>query len=127
MKKLKLMPLWLSLGFTYILVIFYLCLRQVAPSEPLFPHFDKVAHSIAYLILGFWFALIYKKEKRFKIFILCTVQGIMIEYLQKLVGYRAFDLLDMVANAFGAYMGSYFLIQLCPDLLIRFEEFFSRD
>ncbi len=127
MKKLRFTPLWLSIGFIYILYIFYACLKVTAPSQPLFPHFDKVAHFLAYLALSFWFALIYTKDKRFKIMVLCAVQGILIEYLQGLLGHRSFEFLDMIANTVGAYLGSYFLIQLCPNLLIKFEQFWIRD
>jgi len=127
MKKLRFTPLWLSIGFVYILLIFYGCLRQTAPSEPIIPHLDKVIHSSAYLILGFWFSLIYKKDKQLKIFLLCTAQGIMIEYLQGLVGYRSFEYADMIANASGAIIGCFILARIYPNVLLKIEEFFIKE
>src|SRR5882672_9642803 len=60
---------------------------------------DKVAHFIAYGSMTFWFALLFPGWLRL------VAMGVAIEYLQRMTGYRTFDVADMAANSIGVALG----------------------
>jgi len=63
---------------------------------------DKVMHFLAYGLLMGWFAQIFRQRlKRLALVLAFVVFGISIEYLQAMVPYRQFDLIDIFANAAG--------------------------
>jgi len=67
---------------------------------------DKVAHAFAYLSMTFWFALLFRgRLRQLGIALAFAAMGVAIEYLQRMTGYRTFDVADMAANAIGAGLG----------------------
>jgi len=67
---------------------------------------DKVAHFIAYGSMTFWFALLFPGWLRqVAIVIAFVAMGVAIEYLQRMTGYRTFDVADMAANSIGVALG----------------------
>mgnify|MGYP001035981566 CR=1 FL=1 len=105
MKELKLRKLWLLIGFIYIVVIFYLCLRRSTGTIPSFPHIDKIIHFTAYFIMMSYFCQILNKSSYKVAFIIFVLMGVLIEFLQLMTGYRSFEFLDMMANTSGLLMG----------------------
>lgn len=89
-------------GALQILLIFTLSLIPSSGQEDLFPHADKVSHAFGYMVVTFTYCELFERKHHFKFFILFSLMGILIEFLQRLTGYRNFDYFDMAANTLGA-------------------------
>jgi VanZ family protein len=67
---------------------------------------DKYAHFIAYGSMTFWFAMLFRgRARQLCIAIAFAAMGVAIEFLQRMTGYRTFDVADMAANGIGAALG----------------------
>ncbi len=67
---------------------------------------DKLAHFVAYASLSFWFGMLYAgRARQLGVAVAFAAMGVAIEFLQRLTGYRSFEVADMVANAIGAALG----------------------
>jgi VanZ family protein len=95
---------WLLLGWGMVFSVFVLSLIPL--NVDLEEGRDKVAHFIAYGSMTFWFALLFKgRIRQLAIAIVFAAMGVAIEYLQRMTGYRTFDVADMIANGIGAALG----------------------
>ena len=77
-----------------------------APPQVDFAYSDKLGHFAAYGALMFWFSQLYK-EKTTRI---CyaggfIAMGIGLEFLQGALGYRTYEVFDMLANTIGVLIG----------------------
>ena len=96
--------IWFLLGWGMVVAVVVLSLipLEVDLSEGR----DKVAHFIAYGSMTFWFALLFPGWLRqVAIVIAFVAMGVAIEYLQRMTGYRTFDVADMAANSIGVALG----------------------
>jgi VanZ family protein len=67
-------------------------------------HVDKLVHGVMYGLLAF--LLLRDKLSILKVFIICTLYGIMMETIQgKFFEHRHFDILDIIANISGSLIG----------------------
>lgn len=99
----------LTLG--YMGLIFYLSSRQNIPLPKLPINFDKVIHMCAYIPLAYLFYLSLKKsgikKYTFVLAVICAcIYGITDELHQVFVPGRDADVIDLLADALGAYLGS---------------------
>ena len=95
---------WLVLG--WVMVVAVLVLSLIPLSVDLSEGRDKVSHFVAYGSLMFWFGMLYPGWRKQAAAALGFVaMGIAVEYLQRLTGYRSFDVADMVADAIGVALG----------------------
>jgi len=83
---------------------------SVTPSPPKFDfgveEGDKFEHFAAYGTLMFWFCLLYsKRETRLAYAVLWIAMGVALEFVQRNLGYRSYDVFDMLANAIGVLIG----------------------
>ncbi len=101
--NLKYRKTWISIGFLYSLFIIYLCLRPSSGALPLFENIDKLYHFSAHFFLTWWLAGIF--SNRTKIVLYSVLLGTVIEYLQKMSGYRSAEFSDAIANLAGAVFG----------------------
>ena len=96
--------LWLAIGWGMVAGVFILSLIPL--EVDLAEGRDKVSHFIAYGTLMFWFGMLYLPARQpLALAIALAGMGIGIEFLQKLTGYRSFDVADMLANAIGVAIG----------------------
>ena len=96
--------LWSWLG--WLMVVSVLVLSLMPLSVDLSEGRDKVSHFVAYGSLMFWFGMLFPGWRNQVISALGFVaMGIAVEYLQRMTGYRSFDVADMVANAIGVTIG----------------------
>ncbi len=97
--------LWLAILVT--ISIIYLSLARLSPQPMIsFNHLDKIQHSIAYLVLSFfWFVTFKEKNKMIWVFAACIGLGVLLEILQAQTGYRVYEYGDMLANTFGVLLG----------------------
>jgi len=95
---------WLLLGWGMVLAVFVLSLIPL--EVDLGENRDKVAHFIAYGSLLFWFAMLFRGlARQIGVALAFAAMGVAIEYLQRMTGYRTFDVYDMIANGIGAAIG----------------------
>ena len=67
---------------------------------------DKLEHLLAYAPLMFWFCLLYARtQTRIAYALLWIAMGVSLEYIQGQLGYRTFEVEDMIANAIGVLLG----------------------
>lgn len=101
----KLRLIWLALGWALVAAIVWLSLT---PSPPRVD-FDKdytLGHLAAYGVVMFWFSQLYMgKETRALYAVGFAAMGVALEFAQGAIGYRTFDLADMLANSFGVLCG----------------------
>jgi glycopeptide antibiotics resistance protein len=78
---------------------------SLTPSPPQieFRESDKVGHVLAYGLLMFWFAALYAHRLFFAFGF--VAMGVGLEFVQGMLGYRTFDVLDMLANTLGVLAG----------------------
>jgi len=96
--------IWLLLGWGMVFSVFVLSLIPL--NVDLEEGRDKIAHLIAYGSMTFWFALLFKgRLRQLAIALAFAAMGVGIEFLQRMTGYRTFDVADMVANGIGAALG----------------------
>ena len=76
-------------------------------------YFDKIVHAFLYFVL---FLLLFYGLKDYNLrniimgFVLCLVQGILIECIQgSIIPDRSFDVWDIAANAFGTSLGIFWV------------------
>jgi VanZ family protein len=94
-------PLWLIVGIILVITISALCLMPSGDLPPPFPHFDKVVHSIFYLMISGWFGQLVLPEGRWAIFTYSLLMGAILEVVQWFLPYRSFELWDIAANTSG--------------------------
>lgn len=70
-----------------------------------FADIDKWAHAITFCFLAIWFAGQYRKRAYWRIGVGLLAYGVLIELLQRLVGYRSAEWLDVTADAAGILVG----------------------
>jgi len=66
---------------------------------------DKVKHFLAFATLAVWFCGQYARQAYWKIAVGLLIYGIVLELMQRLVGYRSADPYDVVANVSGICAG----------------------
>ena len=78
---------------------------SLTPSPPQveFRESDKVGHMLAYGLLMFWFAELYTRRMFFALGFIAM--GVGLEFVQGMLGYRTFDVFDMLANTLGVLLG----------------------
>lgn len=97
---------WLTSGWLLVGLVVYLSLTPHPPEPLSFPYADRLEHGFAYSVLTFWFCEIYWSVcSRLIVMILLIVLGVGLEFVQGWMGFRFFDIWDMVANMFGVLTG----------------------
>jgi len=96
--------IWLLLGWGMVASVVVLSLIPI--EADLSGGRDKIAHFVAYGSMTFWFAMLFRgRLRQLGVALAFAAMGVAIEYLQRMTGYRTFDVADMAANAIGAGMG----------------------
>jgi VanZ family protein len=103
---LKYRKLWITVGFSLVLLVVYLSLTRNPPAPLTFDHADKLEHALAYATLSFWFCQIYPSARLGVVVSTALIWlGVVLEYMQGWTGYRTFDVLDMAADGIGVLLG----------------------
>lgn len=110
---------WLLLGWLWVAAILWLSLTPVPPQPLTFDYADKLEHTLAYLFLMSWFALIYQHRNRIISAAALVTMGVLVEILQDLSGYRYLELTDMVANGSGVLLAWLMMNRFGDTLLAR--------
>jgi len=104
---LKRRRLWTGLGWVQVLLVICLSLMPVIPVLQLpMEQGDKIAHVLAYCVLMSWFANLYGKlHQRWLLAVGFIAMGIALEFVQRWMGFRTFEIADMVAGTLGVGVG----------------------
>lgn len=87
-------------------MVAYLSLMPNPPEPWVFRMVDKVEHGLAYAAMSWWFCQLYlSKRSRLVLCAALVAYGVLIEFLQRMTGYRYFEYADMVADATGVLLG----------------------
>jgi VanZ family protein len=104
---------WLPV-FIYCLLIYIQSSYPSPERVPQFPYFDKLAHLLAYALLGVLFYRAYRThiKNNLKLVILLSIAssllyGITDELHQHYVPYRNADWMDVLADVLGSILGVY--------------------
>lgn len=100
---LRLLPLWLCVGFVGCAVLTYACLMPSPPQVGI-SYFDKIEHFLAYLVLAAWFAEVLP-GRSWQVFIGLVLFGLLIEVAQSMTTYRSPDVMDWLADTVGIVAG----------------------
>ena len=103
----------LALGWAWVALIVYL---SVTPSPPHIDveQSDKAGHLFLYAVPAFWFTALHEKNLiRFLSCAALLALGIALEFVQRGLGYRSFEIADMAADAVGVAAG-YALARVVP-------------
>jgi len=106
MRSLRLLKVWLPLGWFAVCLLIYQSLNPSPPELPEWPLADKMAHFMAYAWIMLWFGFIYKPGKKYLLLGLSLILlGVTLELLQGASGYRSMEVLDASFNILGVFAG----------------------
>ena len=95
----------LAIGWTLVAAIIWLSLTP-RPVEISLEQGDKLGHFAAYGATMFWFCQLYPwLWTRLAYALGLIAMGVALEFVQRAIGYRTFDVLDMAADALGVLLG----------------------
>ena len=106
----------MAAGWLMVAAIIWLSVMP-SPPDPGIEHADKFEHVLAYGTLMFWFSQLYTGTTRLLYAAGFAAMGVALEFVQGGLGYRSFELIDMLANALGVFLGwaaALFLPPLLP-------------
>lgn len=103
----------ISFYILYVLIITYFSLTPIEHniSESIW---DKAAHFISYLFLVMIVKKVHIRFNYLTCVIICCSYSFILECIQYFIPDRMFDVLDMLANVLGAFLGTllyYFIIE----------------
>jgi VanZ family protein len=101
----RLACIWKVIGWMLVILVVYLSLT---PSPVEFPveEGDRYEHALAYATLMFWFAHLHDGFRaRVGLALGLIALGVGLEFVQRMTGYRSFQLADMLADAVGVGIG----------------------
>jgi VanZ family protein len=107
---------YVAAGWLAVAAIVWLSLTPSPPKVD-FEESDKAGHFLAYGLTMFWFAELYTARRaRLAYAASFVVMGVSLEFIQGALGYRSYELLDMLANSAGVLLG-WGAEQLVPNVL----------
>jgi VanZ family protein len=98
------LPWWRGLAFLWLVAVIVYSL--LPPSE--MPHLhvsDKIEHAFSYGVLMYFFASVTPRSWHGPLALIFVAMGVAIEFVQRAVGYRHFEVADMFANGIGTAIG----------------------
>jgi VanZ family protein len=108
-------PACVAAGWGIVAAIVWLSLTPVPPRVDV-AYVDKIGHLVLYGVLMAWFCQLY----RTRIFYAAgfILMGVALEVIQGQLGYRSYEVADMVANTLGVLLG-WGVALLLPKPLLR--------
>ena len=113
--------LWVIAGLLLVGTIIWLSVTP-NPPDPGFDQGDKLEHMLAYGTLMFWFSELYPAARiRVLLAIGFIAMGVGLEFVQRALAYRTYDVLDMLANTIGVFAGWAAARACGPNVFARIE------
>ncbi len=118
--------LWLAGGWSIAAAIVWLSLTE-SPPKLGFQQGDKIGHFVAYGTLMYWFCQLYAAAPaRIAHAAGFAAMGVALEFIQGALGYRSFEVFDMVANSLGVLLGWALAAATGAGLFVRIESPIAR-
>ena len=106
MRSLRLLKVWLPLGWFAVCLLIYQSLDPSPPELPEWPLADKMAHFLVYAWIMLWFGFIYRPWKKYLLLGFGLILlGVTLELLQGASGYRLMQVSDVSFNVLGVFVG----------------------
>ncbi len=112
--------LWLGIGWLLVGAVVFISLAPLDADTDLGVS-DHTGHVIAYLVLMTWFGGAYRRRRHLRVAGLLILLGLTMETLQGLMGFRAVEAKDIVANLLGVALGFAVLRWLAAGWCARLE------
>ena len=97
--------IYVAFGWGLVAAIVWLSLTPRPPQVDV-EQGDKLGHLGSYGLLMLWFALLYARPRvQLAYAAAFTAMGIALEFVQRRLGYRDFEVLDMLADLLGVLLG----------------------
>ena len=101
----KLRPLFVAIGWAFVATIIWLSVTP-HPIDLGVEQGDKLGHLAAYGGTMWWFCQLYRAPRTRLFYAIGLVGlGVGLEYVQRALGYRTFEIADMIADALGVLLG----------------------
>ena len=95
----------MALGWAFVAAIVWLSVTTSPPTLDV-EEGDKLGHAFAYAGTMFWFAQLYASRRTRLLYAAALIGlGVALEFVQRALGYRTFDVFDMAADAVGVALG----------------------
>ena len=125
--RLRYRQYWLILS---IFIIFIVSSLMLLPSHWFFHGddqvdsqiIDKIFHAFVYFFLVLWFSGQYKMS--FTFFLVISLYGVLIEFIQYFIPYRSAELMDIFSNQIGVITGVVFSTFSLGGWSKKFESYF---
>ncbi|TAK82926.1 MAG: VanZ family protein [Betaproteobacteria bacterium] len=96
---------YIAVGWLLVAAIAWLSLTPSPPTIDV-EQSDKAGHLFAYGLVMFWFAQLYAaRAPRIAYAALFIAMGVGLEFMQRWLGYRTFEVFDMFADSAGVLLG----------------------
>ncbi len=96
---------FVAAGWGWAAAIVWLSLTPAPPALDI-AYSDKLGHLAAYGLLMFWFSQLYAGQRLRLLHAAAFIaMGAGLEIVQGQLGYRTYDLIDMLANTLGVLLG----------------------
>ena len=99
---------WLMVGWLLVLGV---SIGSLIPQSALelvgrFDIPDKLLHAGSYGALMMWFSGLYARRYYWILIVVLLLLGLVLEFVQRALGYRSFELMDIAANLSGIIVGT---------------------
>jgi len=105
MESLRYRNFWLSSGFALMIAILFVALSPSNRTIAITFLSDKMAHALTFVVLMIWFCGLFRLRLAPVIAISLLLYGLLIEYLQSFLPYRAAEWGDVVFDLGGILLG----------------------
>ena len=97
--------LWFWIGVALIMAIVMVSLIKIPAPVSKFMLNDKLLHCAVYACLMGWFGQIFRNRiARLGFAFMFVMMGVVVEFVQGMMPFRHFEVLDMIANASGVLL-----------------------
>jgi len=108
---------WQAAGWLLIAAVVYFSLTPDPITMPV-DNGDKYDHVLAYAVLMFWLAQLHRRgAARLRLACAFILMGVALEFVQRMTGYRTFEMADMASGALGVCAGWTLAPPRSPDVL----------
>ena len=96
---------WLSIGIVFLITILVLALVPASRVSAIVIFSDKVSHFVSFFFLMLWFSGVFRLRLTPWVALGLLCFGLLIEYLQSLLPYRAAEMADAASDLGGILTG----------------------